>query len=318
MSTSRRRESIHTVALAPGDATAAGKRISRGELVVFPTETVYGLGASAVDPEAIRRVFAAKDRPADNPLISHFATPTEVRDLLPPGSDDLDDLIATWMPGPLTLVVPAPVWAPPGLSGGLDSIALRVPADPIAQAIIAGAGVPVAAPSANRSGRPSPTTFEMAWAEMKGRVAAIIDGGACTIGIESTVVDVRTPSEFSVLRPGQVTAEEISRLTGRTEVTRASDRPRSPGTRYRHYHPGIPVFVVSKDRFAEKRQVLSQQYHDLAVPEFSDLQGYAAGLYYALWDATRNDADAVLLIDISREDAPGLYDRIHRAADEVL
>lgn len=304
--------------LSTDDIEEAAGYITAGRLVVFPTETVYGLGASAVDPEAIAAIFAAKDRPTDNPLISHLSDLSAIDALLPGRTDDLVPLLERYVPGPLTLVVPAPSWAPPALSGGLDSIAVRVPENEVARRIIAEAHVPIAAPSANRSGRPSPTTFEMAVGEMDGRVAAIVDGGECRIGIESTVVDVRSAGEFSVLRPGIVTAEEIADLTGRRNIPPGDRVRHAPGTRYRHYHPGIPVYAASRDRWSEARTTLEKRYPALYITEFSTDSEFATRLYRTLWEAERGGADAVLLPDIPRDRSPGLFDRINRAADEVF
>lgn len=236
--------STDTAALTAEETDRAGKIVAAGGLVVFPTETVYGLGASAVDRTAVQRVFSAKGRPADNPLIVHFSDREEVQRLLSEREKDLVPLLEALMPGPLTVVVPAPKWVPRIVTGGLDSLAVRVPDHPIAQKIIASAGVPVAAPSANRSGRPSPTTFQMAWDEMGGRVEAILDGGACTVGIESTVVDVRRSGVLTILRPGQITSRDLARFCTRRIESRSEDSHRSPGTRYRHYNPVIPVYVV--------------------------------------------------------------------------
>ena len=157
------------------------------------------------------------------------------------------------MPGPLTLVIPAPSWVPRVVTAGLETVAVRVPARAVTREIIRAAGRPVAAPSANRSGRPSPTTFEMAWAEMDGRVAAILDGGRCEIGIESTVVDVCTPGVFSVLRPGQITGDDIAAHTDRRPAP-PRHTGHSPGTRYRHYHPNVPVVIVAPQDWDAARE----------------------------------------------------------------
>jgi len=307
---------VNTRYLSSHDTDDAGELLRSGELVVFPTETVYGLGASAVDTEAVRAIFAAKGRPGDNPLIAHFSDTDDVFSLLPDGSADLAPLIAAYMPGPLTLVVPAPRWASPVLTGGLDSLAVRVPAHPVAQAVISAAGVPVAAPSANRSGRPSPTTFEMAVSEMDGRVAAIVGGGSCEIGIESTVVDVRVPGSFSVLRPGRVTAAEIAGATGRRE-RRAGAVERSPGTRYRHYRPDVPVILVRSELWdlcvAEAGRVCNNPLFR-RVP---DPDAFTPRLYLTFWEAERDGNDCIVIEAPPAASAPGLLDRLNRAAETV-
>lgn len=300
--------------LTASDATVAGAHLRAGRLVVFPTETVYGLGAAAVDPDAVASVFAAKGRPSDNPLICHYSDTDSITHLLPSGSEDLAPLIQRHMPGPLTLVVPAPASIPPIVTAGLDSVAVRVPDHPVAQAVIAAAGVPVAAPSANRSGRPSPTTFEMARDEMDGRVAAIVDGGDCPVGIESTVVDVRHRGEVRVLRPGVVTAAEIAAATGR-RVVAAGDAVRSPGTRHTHYRPTVPVIAVPPGAWeaavCEARRVFSRVY----LRRNEDYARYARDLYRTFWTAERDGYECILVETVPESLAPGLADRLERAAD---
>jgi L-threonylcarbamoyladenylate synthase len=288
--------------------------LAAGELVVIPTETVYGLAAAADDPIAVRGIFRAKERPADNPLIVHYADPGDVLSLLPPGLTDVETIITALMPGPLTLVIPVPTWVPAVVTGGLDTVAVRVPGLPLTREIIRAAGRPIAAPSANRSGRPSPTTFDMAWSEMNGRVAAVLDGRQCEIGIESTVVDVCTPGVFAVLRPGQVTVADIAAHTRRRAVP-ATRRTHSPGTRYRHYHPDVPVVVVAPGEWNlawEEAQTVCRNPRALRAKE---LETYTAGLYRFLAEAELDGADCILLEDVPAERAPGLHDRLHRAAD---
>ncbi|MFP4211407.1 MAG: L-threonylcarbamoyladenylate synthase [Alkalispirochaeta sp.] len=307
---------MNTRYLLSHDTDFAGELLRQGELVVFPTETVYGLGASAVDPDAVRAIFSAKGRPADNPLIAHFGNTDEIYSLLPEHADDLGPLIATYMPGPLTLVVPAPRWASPILTAGLDSLAIRVPAHPVAQAVISAAAVPVAAPSANRSGRPSPTTVEMAMSEMDGRVAAIVDGGSCPIGIESTVVDVRTPDEFSVLRPGHITAGEIAAATGRRERPKGAVE-RSPGTRYRHYRPNVPVVLVPSGLWGACTSEAERVCRAPLFRRIPDPDAFTPKLYLTFWEAERDGNDCIVIEVPPEATAPGLADRLNRAAETV-
>ncbi|MFW5695625.1 MAG: L-threonylcarbamoyladenylate synthase, partial [Alkalispirochaeta sp.] len=233
-----------TQLLGPEDTAVAGELLRGGELVVIPTETVYGLAADATNSEAVQAIFAAKGRPQDNPLIVHLSSVSDALQLIPDDLEAARRALASFAPGPLTVVVPSPTGIASVVRGGLDTVALRVPAHPGASAIIAAAGVPVAAPSANRSGRPSPTTFAMARWEMEGRVGGIVEGGDTDIGIESTVVDGTDPHSLRILRPGSISAEELReaiRVPIYTGGSAGDGEQRSPGTRYRHYQPTVPV-----------------------------------------------------------------------------
>ena len=210
-----------------------------GGLVALPTETVYGLGAHALDEAAVRRVFAAKGRPPDNPLIVHVAAVEEalrVAERLTPLARRLAE---QFWPGPLTLVLDARADVPAVTTGGLSTVAVRVPDHPVAAALLAEAALPVAAPSANRSGRPSPTTAAHVVADLGDAVDAVLDGGPCPIGVESTVVDARGAVPV-VLREGSVTREELGAVAGSGSALAAS-----PGTRYRHYAPTCRVELAA-------------------------------------------------------------------------
>lgn len=198
---------------ADADLLPAAERLRAGQVVAFPTETVYGLGANALDPDAVRAIFVAKGRPADNPLIVHVASLSELRSVTASLPDLALLLIARFMPGPLTLVLPRAPQVPDAVTAGLDTVAVRMPEHPVARRLIELAGVPVAAPSANRSGRPSPTTAAHVLEDMAGRIPLIVDGGSCEFGVESTVLDV-TGAVPVVLRPGAVTIEELRAVAG--------------------------------------------------------------------------------------------------------
>ena len=226
----------------PRAIARAARILRRGGLVAFPTETVYGLGADALDPRAVRRIFRAKGRPPRNPLIVHVASVRQAESLaaaLPPAARRL---MRRFWPGPLTIVLPKSDRVPSVVTAGLRTVALRMPAHPAARALLRAAGVPVAAPSANRSGRPSPTTAAHVVADLGPRVDAVLDGGPARVGLESTVVDLSGP-EPRVLRPGAVTPAQIARVLGR-RVGRTLRSARSPGMRYRHYAPRTPVVVA--------------------------------------------------------------------------
>jgi L-threonylcarbamoyladenylate synthase len=228
------------VPATPSAVAEAGKVLRRGGLVAFPTETVYGLGANGLDAGAVARIFAVKGRPADNPLILHVADRDGARVLArlwPPAADRLTE---RFWPGPLTVVVPAGPDIPEQVRAGLPTVALRCPRHPVAQALIRTAGVPVAAPSANRSGRPSPTTAAHVAADLDGAVDLILDGGPAEVGVESTVVDVSVDPPV-LLRPGGLPPEAVEAVVGRLRRPAPGEPARSPGMRYRHYAPERPV-----------------------------------------------------------------------------
>ncbi len=235
----------------------AAELLRAGKLVAFPTETVYGLGANALNPEAVRAIFAAKGRPADNPLIVHVAKISDLEKVVREISPLARLLMEKFMPGPLTLVLPRSELVPDVVTAGLDTVAVRLPEHPVARRLIELASVPVAAPSANRSGRPSPTLAEHVLEDMNGRIPLIVDGGPSDFGVESTVLDV-TGSVPVILRPGAVTIEELQAVAGTVLVAGASPAPalnttpRSPGMKYRHYAPGTPLCIAEGEN-AEAR-----------------------------------------------------------------
>ncbi len=251
--------------LPPTDAAIAeaAALIRAGELVAFPTETVYGLGADGLNREAVAKIFQAKGRPGDNPLILHISALDQIAPLiaceLSPVAKKMAD--AFW-PGPLTMIFPKSARVPENVSAGLSTVAIRFPAHPDAQRLIAAAETPIAAPSANRSGKPSPTTANHVFEDMDGRIPLILDGGECLVGVESTVVDM-TGSVPHILRPGGITAEQIAQVAGASEVDSAvmrplaeGEKPRSPGMAHRHYAPNgqLTVFTGDSDRVIQRIQ----------------------------------------------------------------
>ena len=225
----------------------AAKIIRSGGIVAFPTETVYGLGASGLNAAACRKIYEAKGRPSDNPLILHVANRAMVDCCAREVPEAAEKLMAAFMPGPLTLILPRKSEIPDVITGGLDTVGVRMPEHFAARALIKAAGVPIAAPSANRSGRPSPTRAVSVLRDMKGRIPMILDGGACRYGIESTIVDV-TGDVPIILRPGAITKEEIQELLGACEVDRAlggEGVPKAPGMKYRHYAPKAEMFLLT-------------------------------------------------------------------------
>lgn len=231
-------------------AAKAAELLKRGELAAIPTETVYGLAANALDADAVKSIFTAKGRPQDNPLIVHISDMS----MLPPLVKEIPEiakrLAERFWSGPLTMIFPKSDLIPSVTSGGLDTVAVRMPASPAAREIIERCGFPLAAPSANLSGKPSPTTAQHVFEDMNGRIPLIIDGGECSVGVESTVVCLKN-GRIHILRPGGITAEMLSEF-GEVEVDKAvtaqpekDERVLSPGMKYKHYSPKADVYIVN-------------------------------------------------------------------------
>ena len=330
--------------ITPEALARAGALIRAGALVAFPTETVYGLGANAMDERAVRSIFEAKGRPGDNPLIVHISAAGQLAPLIDgtpsPMARALMD--ACW-PGPMTLIFPKSDAVPMAVTAGLSTVAVRFPAHPAARALIDAARRPIAAPSANRSGRPSPTAAAHVLEDMEGRIPLILDGGPCDVGLESTVIDV-TGNVPRILRPGGVTPEMIAQICGDVTVDEAvmrplkeGERPRSPGMKYRHYAPKGQLTIVRggdgavASRIAELYDAaLAQGKSPLILalaphlPAYGsrralslgdDAEGMAHRLFDALRDADALDAD-ILFSEAVPTDGVGLavMNRLGRAA----
>ena len=233
-----------------GDIRKAGEILRRGGLVAIPTETVYGLAANALDGEAVKRIYQAKGRPSDNPLIVHISDFSQLAPLVREVPEAAKRLAAVFWPGPLTIILPKSDLVPTTTSGGLDTVAVRCPSHPTARAVIDAAGVPLAAPSANLSGKPSPTTFRHVQEDLTGRVDALLDGGDCAVGVESTVLTLAqgTPR---ILRPGGITLTQLRSVLDEVEVDPAvlhklgeGKRAASPGMKYKHYSPAADVIIL--------------------------------------------------------------------------
>ncbi len=241
-------------AQAPDTAAIAAGLIRQGELVAIPTETVYGLGASGLDEAAVAKIFQAKGRPQDNPLILHICGPEQIELFCHHIPQRAYDLAVAFWPGPLTLVLPARDNVPRRTTGGLDTVAVRCPDNAVTREIIRLAGVPIAAPSANISGKPSTTTAQHVLHDHDGKIAAIVDGGPCRVGVESTIVDL-TEERPRLLRPGGIGPEQLLAVLGDLVVDKAVTAPidqdavvKAPGMKYRHYAPTEPVVIVSGSR----------------------------------------------------------------------
>ncbi|MHA8138327.1 L-threonylcarbamoyladenylate synthase [Lactobacillaceae bacterium Scapto_B20] len=235
----------------PSQVSAAAEDIKRGDLVAFPTETVYGLGADATNETAVKKVYAAKGRPSDNPLIVHVSGIEAVEKYAQPLSDDAKRLIDTFWPGPLTIIFKLkPGALSKAVTGGLDTAAFRNPKNQVTIDLIKTAGVPLVGPSANTSGKPSPTIAQHVYHDLKGKIAGVLDDGPTDIGVESTVLDMSTDVP-AVLRPGGVTAEQLRAVLGQVDDEKhhvsANEAPKAPGMKYKHYAPSAQVYIVDHD-----------------------------------------------------------------------
>lgn len=245
---------IKTQILSAQDTQVAAKILRKGGIVAIPTETVYGLAANALDENAVRKIFVAKGRPSDNPLIVHISKVEEIEALVRDFTPEAQRLAEAFWPGPLTIILKKSDVIPDVISGGLDTVAIRLPAHHVAREIIKEAGCPLAAPSANLSGSPSPTKASHVIDDLSGKIDAIVDAGACEVGLESTVISLctRVPR---VLRPGAVTIEQLRKVLCNVEVDAAvlsqlekNVAPASPGMKYKHYAPRAKVVIINGSR----------------------------------------------------------------------
>ncbi|MCI0183355.1 L-threonylcarbamoyladenylate synthase [Sulfoacidibacillus ferrooxidans] len=308
----------------------AAQYLQRDELVAFPTETVYGLGANALSSKALQRVFAAKQRPLDNPLIAHISALTQLDDLTETVSPRILEIMKTFWPGPLSILLPARKELPHELTAGLPTVAVRMPNHALTLALIEAAGVPVAGPSANVSGRPSPTNAYHVLEDLSGKIAGIVDGGACSVGIESTVIEV-SEKEIVILRPGAITPKDLARfgLSVRYDEHLIAQRevevqPRSPGQKYRHYAPRGELRVISgrESRVIDYIQDEIEMAHEkglrIALIGFephigqladcrysfhSEVSGMAVHLYDALRTCDAQEIDVILAQGFDQSEA---------------
>ena len=247
-------QTLYLSAAAPETPAVAADLIKAGELVAIPTETVYGLGANGLSEAAVAKIFEAKGRPQDNPLILHISGPEQIELFCHHIPQKAYDLAERFWPGPLTIVLPARDNVPRRTTGGLSTVAVRCPDCDVTRKIISLSGVPIAAPSANISGKPSTTTAEHVLHDHNGRIAAVVDGGSCRVGVESTIVDL-TEDRPRLLRPGGITPEQLVEVLGDLVVDKAvtaqidkDEVVKAPGMKYRHYAPAEPVVIVSGSR----------------------------------------------------------------------
>lgn len=316
------------------DIALAGEIIARGGLVAFPTETVYGLGANALNPDAVKKIFQAKGRPGDNPLIVHIAKKEDIVPLVKKVTEKARALMDAFFPAPLTIILPKSDLIDKCVSGGLDTVAVRMPENETARRLIEASGCPIAAPSANTSGLPSPTKAEYVIDDMNGKIDAIIDGGDCKFGVESTVITLAgdTPT---ILRPGAVTKEMLEAVIGEVSVDRAvlegmgnDEKAASPGMKYKHYAPKAKVIIVDADKEGYEKFVNSRKdafalcfdEDNIKIPKLTygsekDDFSQARELFDALRKLDRLNAKKVYA-HIPKKDGVGMavYNRLIRAA----
>lgn len=287
----------------------AASLLKEGEIVAFPTETVYGLGAPLFSPTSIAKIFVAKGRPQDNPLIAHIAFLAEIERLARTIPPEFYVLAEAFFPGPLTLVLPKAPAVPSAATGGQDSIAVRMPSHAVARRLIELVGEPLVAPSANLSGRPSSTCAEHVFDDFVGKIAAVIEGDETAIGIESTVVSLLDPQKPVLLRPGSLSQEAIETVLKRPlQAATATHHALSPGMKYRHYAPDTKVLLFYNLEALEKHVAGEYYRRTVAIPTEQNLYGL-------LRDADREGIEEVCLYcDASVQAKAGLMNRLQRAS----
>ena len=338
-------ETLYLSASAPETAQIAANLIRSGQLVAIPTETVYGLGANGLDEAAVAKIFEAKGRPQDNPLIVHIADLSELDNLVafvPPVVYDLAD---EFWPGPLTIILEKSELIPDEVSAGLSTVAIRMPSHPVAREIIRAAGVPLAAPSANTSGKPSPTAAAHVLKDMTGKIDAVVDGGECTVGVESTVITLCTRRP-RLLRPGGITPDDLFAVLGDLVIDdavlgelRDGEKAASPGMKYKHYSPNANVILVEankkdfvafvNDRASQSDGIVSLAFDDEADDLICDVisfgaedddAAHAAKLFSALRECDERGFKTIY-VHAPKADGVGLavMNRLLRAAEyEVI
>ncbi len=330
--------------LTPDDPAIAeaARLLSAQQVIAFPTETVYGLGADATNEAAVQRIFQAKGRPADNPLIVHVANRKQVADLVTAIPDIAEKLMEAFWPGPLTLVLESNGQAAENVTAGLSTVGIRMPDHPLALALLSAADKPLAAPSANRSGRPSPTSAAHVEQDLSGRIAGILDGGSTGVGVESTVLDC-TAEIPVILRPGGITKEDLEGVLGEVVVDPAlanqEEQPRSPGMKYTHYAPEAPLCLVAGDDLFFKqylaqmkrdgqrvgvmasRELAEQLDHDpvISCGSRENIEEVAHRLYAALREFKKSDVDLILCESFNESGVgAAIMNRLTKAASQIV
>ena len=319
----------------------AADLLKQGEVVAFPTETVYGLGADAGNSQAVKKIFKAKGRPQDNPLIVHIGDKRKLESIVKGEIPErAQKLIDAYWPGPLTLVLPKNKNIPDRTTAGLDTVAVRMPSHPVALALVNLSGIPLAAPSANSSGYPSPTRAEHVYHDLKSKIPYIIDGGVCTVGVESTVVDIMNHPP-QILRPGGITRKEINNVLGikikDNTSNNSTETPKAPGMKYRHYSPVTPLKLIKqvslnninemKINFQNKNVAVvstketgvklkpTNNYDIFTMGSKANLEEIAHNLFAILRKLDKKDYDLILVEIIpSHGLGEAIMNRLHKAA----
>lgn len=324
----------------------AAKYILNNQLVAFPTETVYGLGANALDNDAVNKIFVAKGRPADNPLIVHISNKRQLLEIVEQSiSEAANKLIDTFWPGPLTLIFRKKEKIPAVTTADLSTVAVRMPSHPVALALIEATELALAAPSANSSGFPSPTKAVHVYNDLNGKIPLIIDGGICNIGVESTVVEIKE-NKIEILRPGAVTKEMISEvlkdgITVNLVSESEKNKPRSPGMKYKHYAPNTPLWIFNQDKLKRllkdskinnkktvivatsqtavhiKNKEIKAELIDMGSND--NLAKIAYSLFSLLRDIDQRDFDLVLIEEVpSKGIGEAIMNRLKKAATKII
>lgn len=301
--------------------------IKTGGLVAFPTETVYGLGANALDGSAVKKIFMAKGRPSDNPLIVHVSSRDMVLPLVASMPAKAERLMDTFWPGPLTIVLRKSRLVPRETTAGLRTVAVRMPVHPVALGLIEAANTPIAAPSANISGRPSPTKAEHVIADLKGRIALILANGPCEIGLESTVIDL-TGSTPLILRPGKITVEQVARVIGKVEIYKPKKnegKVKSPGMKYTHYAPEAKVIVVKGSQqgmdleVRRLKRIFVSRKKKVAIIYTKALTKFAKDLFSRFRTYDKQGYDIIIVQAVPAERLGlAIMNRLEKAATEII
>jgi L-threonylcarbamoyladenylate synthase len=320
--------------------TDAAELLLNGETVAFPTETVYGLGADATNKDAVNQIFTAKGRPQDNPLIAHVATKEQLTELVESMPVYVNTLIGEFTPGPLTFILPHNGRCARNVTAGLSTIAIRIPDHPVARQLLKTCDVPLAAPSANASGKPSPTSADHVWTDLNGKIAGIMDGGPTGVGLESTVLDC-TGDIPIILRPGGVTKEQLEKAIGKVLIdpglNNENEKPIAPGMKYRHYAPEVDLWLIEGTQYHIQKMIENEQnkskkvgvmartkmVNQLHADQIFDLgtepEEIAANLYDALRTFKEGDVDLILCEALPEKGiGQAIMNRLKKAATRCL